>query len=104
MVSAQITWLGGNVTKLDEVGRFDVRHDRGVFHFLKGAKDRRASVRLLEWSVRGGGHVVLATVALDGPPQCSGLPVERYDAATLLATLGSRFSLVRPFQHTHTTP
>lgn len=46
----------------------------------------------------------MATFAPDGPEQCSGLPVTRYGADDLFATLGSGFSLVDARREVHTTP
>ena len=40
----------------------------------------------------------------DGPEHCSGLPVERYDAAGLSALLGNRWDLVTDSREDHTTP
>ena len=36
----------GDVTAIEDVGRFDVWHDRAVFHFLTQDEDRRHYVRL----------------------------------------------------------
>jgi hypothetical protein len=51
-----------------------------------------------------GGAAIVATFATDGPTKCSGLPVVRYDEASMLAELGSEFALqdVRP--EVHQTP
>lgn len=81
-----------------------VWHDRAVFHFLTEAEDRRAyAVRAAE-GVRPGGHVVIATFSPAGPDRCSGLPVQRHDAASLEAELGPAFELVEAVDHVHVTP
>ncbi len=82
----------------------DLWHDRAVFHFLTAEEDRSAYLETLERTVRPGGHVVLATFALDGPDKCSGLPVQRYSAETLGRTLGDGYRLVRSLDRTHLTP
>ena len=46
----------------------------------------------------------MATFALDGPTQCSGLDVVRYDATSLGAQLGADFRLMDTFAETHLTP
>jgi hypothetical protein len=48
----------------------------------------------------------MATFALDGPERCSGLPVQRYDAQTLLATVSSHLEaeLVTEARHVRCTP
>jgi len=50
------------------------------------------------------GHAIIATFALDGPEKCSGLPVARYDSASLGRTLGTTFKLVHTQRHEHATP
>jgi 2-polyprenyl-3-methyl-5-hydroxy-6-metoxy-1,4-benzoquinol methylase len=100
----RVEWIAADVTAKDEVGRFDVWHDRAVFHFLTEPSDRAAYVALLTRSVSVGGHAVMATFALDGPEQCSGLPVERYDGASLANELGAGFALLKTMAETHVTP
>jgi len=82
----------------------DVWHDRATFHFLTDAGDRAAYVAGAARAVRHGGHVVVATFALDGPEQCSGLPVARYDASSLAAEFTPWFELVDSLEHEHRTP
>lgn len=82
----------------------DLWHDRAVFHFLTAPADRQAYVRQVLRSVRPGGHVIVATFAEDGPLQCSGLPVMRYDADGLHAEFGAAFTLVGHEREAHHTP
>ena len=102
--SDPVRWLVGDVTEIANLGRFDIWHDRAVFHFLTDSRDRAAYVSLLENSLRPGGHVVMATFAPDGPAQCSGLPVQRYDAKALVNVLGSEFSILETHLENHITP
>jgi SAM-dependent methyltransferase len=82
----------------------DLWHDRAVFHFLTTADDKRAYVENMGQALRAGGHAVIATFALDGPPKCSGLEVARYSPSTLAQALGGGFELLRSAERTHTTP
>jgi SAM-dependent methyltransferase len=101
-----VRWVVADVTDAPptDLGTFDLWHDRAVFHFLTEPTDRAAYVTLLSRSVRVGGHVVIATFAPDGPEQCSGLPVCRYNGDALAAELGARFTLLKAVPHTHVTP
>lgn len=83
---------------------FDIWHDRATLHFLTDPDDRAAYVERLAMALKPGGHAIIATFAPDGPERCSGLPVMRYDPATLAATLGPSFRLIEERRHTHTTP
>jgi SAM-dependent methyltransferase len=100
----RVRWVEADVTTVERLGEFDVWHDRAVFHFLTETRDRRKYVELARQSVPPGGHVVIATFALTGPPKCSGLDVCRYDPASLAAELGAGFSLVKEAAETHHTP
>jgi hypothetical protein len=85
-------------------GEVAIWHDRAVFHFLTEATERARYRAQIELAVRSGGHVIVGTFAADGPTKCSGLPVERYDAAALMAELGPNFRLVQSVRHEHQTP
>jgi SAM-dependent methyltransferase len=102
--AAGVTWIVADVTKWIPVQRYDLWHDRAAFHFLTDAADRSAYVESLREALRRGGHAVIATFALDGPERCSGLPVIRYDAASLGEVLGGDFNLVETRRHDHLTP
>jgi hypothetical protein len=84
--------------------RYDVWHDRAVFHFLTDPSARAAYVRQVAHAVRPGGHVIVGTFGPEGPTQCSGLDVERYDADALHGEFGSRFELLRHVEEVHRTP
>lgn len=100
-----VHWIEGDIlrTELPCQG-YDVWHDRAVFHFLTSAADRQAYVAAVLRAVRPGGHVIVATFADDGPTECSGLTVMRYDAAGLHAEFGAPFTLVRHEKEAHQTP
>jgi SAM-dependent methyltransferase len=102
--SDKVRWIVADVTAAPDLGVFDVWHDRAVFHFLTQAVQRAAYVALMSRSIRFGGHAIIATFAPDGPDQCSGLPVRRYDAALLSAELGEGFRLVKSVPEIHHTP
>jgi len=58
----------------------------------------------LRHTLQPGGTVIVATFAMDGPPQCSDLAVMRYDAQTLVTELGPEFTLQEVRRETHLTP
>jgi SAM-dependent methyltransferase len=102
---ASVHWITGDITAVDlEAARYDVWHDRAVFHFLTSADDRAAYVRQVAHSVRLGGHVIVATFGLDGPDKCSGLDVVRYDAENLHGEFGPKFRLLDSVTELHETP
>ncbi|MEJ2407729.1 MAG: class I SAM-dependent methyltransferase [Candidatus Thiodiazotropha sp.] len=100
----QVEWLVSDVTRFQPSHTFSLWHDRAVFHFLTDTEDRRRYIDVLKSALRQGGYLVLATFALDGPEQCSGLPVERYDADKMQAVLGEEFTLQESRREVHVTP
>lgn len=103
--AGRVRWIAGDVTAIGLSGHaYDVWHDRAVFHFLTDEDERRAYVAQLTHALKPGGHAIIATFALDGPTECSGLPVMRYSPATLHAELGTAFMLVEHSDEAHVTP
>ena len=103
--AAQIEWLEADITRaaLPE-NRFDVWHDRAVFHFLTDAADRRKYVAQVMRSLKIGGHIIVASFGLNGPQKCSGLDVVRYSPETMHEEFGGNFKLVKSLNETHETP
>ena len=81
----QVHWLIQDVRSWTPNRTFDLWHDRAVFHFLTEPADRDAYRSALRHALNPHGHVVIGTFAVDGPSQCSGLPVSRYDPSGLAA-------------------
>jgi trans-aconitate methyltransferase len=102
--AAQVAWVCADATAWRPGRRFDLWHDRAVFHFLTELEQRRAYVAVLEQALVPGGQAVFATFAPDGPDRCSGLPVQRYDCPALAAALGPGFTLVEKRAQDHLTP
>lgn len=79
----EVAWIAGDVTAWTPPRRYDLWHDRAVFHFLTDAEDRAAYVRTLCAALAPGGTAILMTFAEDGPESCSGLPVQRWSPEAL---------------------
>jgi SAM-dependent methyltransferase len=99
-----VEWIIADATTLEDIGRFDVWHDRALFHFLTADHDRRRYVRLAERSIQPGRMAIVATFASDGPERCSGLDVRRYDPERLAEEFGPSFDLIQSEHHVHMTP
>lgn len=100
--ASEISWIEADVRTWRPRRRFDLWHDRALFHFFVDAADRERYRETLRAALAPGGAVVLAAFAPDGPETCSGLPVARHDAAGLAAELG--FRLVEQRREEHVTP
>ncbi len=102
--SAAIDWIVRDVLDAGDLRGFRLWHDRAVFHFLTDEADRARYAEVAAGAIDPGGHAVIAAFALDGPQQCSGLPVQRYDASGLEKELAPRFELVHEEREAHLTP
>lgn len=100
----QVTTVVADVLTHPFAETYDVWHDRAVYHFLVEAEQRSAYADQVRRAVAPGGRVVVGAFALDGPEECSGLPVRRYDAETLAAELGEGFTLLTWRRAEHHTP
>ena len=102
--ASDIEWYQADATAFEPPHRWDFWHGRAVFHFLTVEKDRTAYCRVMNSSVEPGGHVLIATFALDGPTRCSGLEVLRYSPESLHAELGAQYELRGSIAEGHRTP
>ena len=104
LASDLVRWISGDVlaTSLPP-SRFDLWHDRAVFHFLVNEAEQARYAELAARSVRENGYLVVGTFAPDGPDRCSNLPVCRYDAASLAARFPD-FTPVADAREEHRTP
>ncbi|OGW80299.1 MAG: methyltransferase [Omnitrophica bacterium RIFCSPLOWO2_12_FULL_44_17] len=100
-----VKWIEADVTEFESPEKYDLWHDRAVFHFLTKAEDRQKYVRFLHRALKKNGHVIIATFDLDGGSlRCSGLDIMRHNAETLQTELGEGFQLVESVKEVHHTP
>ncbi len=102
--AGHVEWIAADVLQWQPTRRYDIWHDRAVFHFLTDAQDRRRYVQVLTRALKPGGHVIIATFAPDGPEKCSGLPVMRHSPHSIAAELGDAFELLETVDEHHITP
>lgn len=100
-----IEWLEADITSVDLAeNRYDVWHDRAVFHFLTDENDRRDYVERVVRSLKPGGHAIVASFGLGGPERCSGLDVVRYSPESMHSEFGDHFKLISSIGEVHETP
>src|SRR6266540_3779798 len=101
--AGMVTWVAADVTTWAPRSSFDVWHDRAVFHFLVRKEDRQAYRAAMKAALKIGAQAVIGTIAAGGPDRCSGLPVIRYEPASLASELGPDFRLVESVHEDHLT-
>lgn len=99
-----IHWVNANILDFKPEKKFELWHDRAVFHFLTDAEDiltykKRVSASLIE-----RGKLMLACFSELGPEKCSGLPVTRYSESNLYKLFSPELHMIRWQYHEHITP
>lgn len=100
----RIEWFEADITEFKSPHQFSLWHDRAVFHFLTDKSDRKKYVKVLNQTLRPGGHLIIAAFAIGGLKKCSGLDIVQYDSMKLLAELGEDFELLEERVEVHITP
>lgn len=102
--AGQVDWQVAALETYRTEKRFDIWHDRAVFHFFVAKQQREQYKKVLNTVLRPGGYVLMSTFAIGGAKKCSGLPVVQYDAPQLSQELGERFRLIDTSVEMHITP
>ena len=104
-LALHVSWLVADVLEAElPPASFDVWHDRAVFHFLTTDAQRQSYVAKVLLALKPGGFAIVGTFGPEGPDQCSGLPVSRYEPSQLHGTFGEPFQLIGSSVEVHTTP
>jgi SAM-dependent methyltransferase len=106
--SGDVHWVAGDVRRWQPDRIFDLWHDRAVFHFLVDPADRSGYGLAMRAGTGPGALALIGTFAADGPRQCSGLPVARYDRDRLVEAVrsasGLDWELLQSAREDHITP
>jgi trans-aconitate methyltransferase len=87
----KVRWLRADVTTFRPTRRWDLWHDRAVFHFLVEPEQRAAYRRVAAEALAPSGCLVVAAFSADGPDHCAGLPTVRYTEASLADAFAPEF-------------
>jgi hypothetical protein len=99
-----VSWEVSDVLEFEPKEKFDLWHDRAVFHFLTVPKEQERYRDLVERAVNPGGYFLILTFSKSGPKTCSGLPVQQYEPADLEGFFGKDFQLTESLNYDHITP
>ena len=100
----KIKCIESNVIDLSSGQKYDVWHDRAVFHFITNNQEREKYLGLLNSSLNKEGYLIIGTFSEDGPLKCSGLDVQRYSVKELRELLKGNFKFIDGFKEIHNTP
>ncbi|EDZ63007.1 protein containing Methyltransferase type 11 domain [Sulfurimonas gotlandica GD1] len=99
-----VEYICSDIMNYESSKKFDIWHDRAVFHFLVLKKERAKYFEVLQNSLQSGAIAIINTFATDGPIQCAGLDIVQYDKEKMLQELPSGLELMEYDKYIHHTP
>ncbi len=100
----KVNWNVENVLNFKSKIKYNLWHDRAVFHFFTDRKDIEKYKEVAIKNISDGGYLVLGTFSINGPKKCSGLDVSQYSEQSLNEIFKSDFNLLESFYIDHQTP
>ena len=101
---SKVNWNVENVLNFKSKIKYNLWHDRAVFHFFTDRKDIEKYKEVAIKNISDGGYLVLGTFSINGPKKCSGLDVSQYSEQSLNQIFKSDFNLLESFYIDHQTP
>ncbi len=102
--SKKVRWISKDVLSFKTDEKFDIWHDRAVFHFLNEENLIRKYIDIVEKNISESGHLIIGTFSENGPLKCSGLDVKRYSEKVIEKIFNRSFKLIDSFYYDHVTP
>ena len=102
--SNKVRWISKDILNFKTDEKFDIWHDRAVFHFLNEENLIRKYIEIVEKNISESGHLIIGTFSENGPLKCSGLDVKRYSEKVIEKIFNRSFKLIDSFYYDHVTP
>jgi cyclopropane fatty-acyl-phospholipid synthase-like methyltransferase len=100
----KIKFITTDVTMFRPDQKYDLWHDRAVFHFLTNQTDIEKYLECVQSALKIGGNLIISTFSKTGPDKCSGLFISKYSQEDLKNIFGLYFTSSNCSEMTHTTP
>jgi hypothetical protein len=101
-LAKNVKWIVTDITEFNPTEKYDLWHDRAVFHFLTQEKDINIYKKLVDSTISG--YFLLATFSDEGASKCSGLEICKYSELDLKNQFEGHFTLIDSFKKDHNTP
>jgi len=99
-----VNYICGDILTFKPQKKFDIWHDRAVFHFLLSKKERQKYFKVLSNSLKENATAIISTFRVDGEIQCAGLNIVAYNYKKMLKELPKNLELIESEEYTHITP
>lgn len=100
----KIKWINSDIREFKTEYKFDIWHDRALFHFLTSEEDIDKYVKIVNKLVKPNGYLIIATFSLKGPEKCSGLEIKRYSESSIKKIFSEEFENIKSLEEIHHTP
>jgi len=98
-----VKWIISDLRKFKTEDRYDLWHDRAVFHFLTEEEGIKKYVETVRRFLNKNGYLIVSTFSLNGPKKCSGLDTRQYSEDSMKELFGD-FEHIKSFEEEHITP
>ena len=97
-------YITTDITNFRALEKYDIWHDRAVFHFLLNSKDRTKYFDVLKESLNLDGVAIINTFNVGNSTECAGLQIVQYDKKKMEKELPLGLKLEEYKDYLHTTP
>lgn len=99
-----ITFCTADITEFRSNEKYDIWHDRAVFHFIMSEKNINKYIKSAALHLKKDGFLIIGTFSTNGPDMCSGLHIQQYSEKELFNLFKADFKKVKCFTENHNTP
>lgn len=99
-----VKWIVNDVTSFAPTEKYDLWHDRAVFHFLIAEDDIADYRKIVADSINTNGTLIIGTFSENGPKRCSGIEIRQYSAEALTERFNEHFERRATLTEDHQTP
>ncbi|ESU29334.1 type 12 methyltransferase [Flavobacterium limnosediminis JC2902] len=100
----KVKWIVSDITNFNPTEKYEIWHDRAVFHFLTQPSDIEKYTETAASSTEKNSKMLIGTFSESGPKKCSGIEIRQYSENILKETFNADFKAVECFYENHTTP
>tara|TARA_B100001093_G_scaffold200455_2_gene192588 strand:+ start:4696 stop:5316 length:621 start_codon:yes stop_codon:yes gene_type:complete len=102
--SELVNWIESDIINFKTNKKYQLWHDRAVFHFLNEKSQIESYRNLAENLLESGSTLIIGTFSVNGPNKCSGLSVKQYDENSIRNVFKNKFEVVSHETVIHDTP
>ncbi len=99
-----VNWIVSDILEFKTNTKYDIWHDRALFHFLTNNNDIHKYIQNLEHQLSKNSKFIISVFAEDGPKKCSGKNIVNYSIEDLITIFKNFLSLIETKNYDHITP